>query len=91
MTYDADTAIGLGQALIDEGWTLDDAEDGAALRRLREALPDGAQVLVTPDVGGFTVAWRYREPDRIEGWYAGGPLGAGATIAEAADKCREAL
>jgi hypothetical protein len=74
-----------------------DRLDGAALRRLREALPD--------DADGFGAgAWRRPEDEpgypgwgfRVDSdWWMEDGLhslrGRGATIAEAADKCREAL
>lgn len=57
-----------------------DALDGAALRRLREAYGDGFDLWV--DYSGF---WLHRWEDDDETGYTG------STIAEAADKCREAL
>lgn len=78
-----------------------DIKDGAALRRLREALPD--------DGVGFEMgAWVRREDDpqfpgwgfRVDAeWWTDtedgsrfhSAHGRGSTIAEAADKCREAL
>jgi hypothetical protein len=69
-----------------------DFRDGAALRRLREALPvaSGKHAYVDaiwngrPDASFVVVANVYG--DAPKGW-----RGNGATIAEAADKCREAL
>lgn len=76
-----------------------DYADGAALRRLREALPEG-----------WDCGWRHRtqgdgemyvwasvdgDPDMTEACIQGQRdfylEHTGATIAEAADKCREAL
>ena len=65
-----------------------DLHDGAALRRLREALPDDTRIEM----------WSTKWPDGMDGWgitlamATRPPLGlTGDTIAEAADKCREAL
>ncbi len=64
-----------------------DALDGAALRRLREALPEGAWFDVKSPIG--TREWCvvvYHSDDRMyEDWHCGG------IVAEAADACREAL
>jgi hypothetical protein len=61
--------------------SLQDLMDGAALRRLREALPD------------MTLTAEYVAEWHLTVSLHGQPLwqGYGATIAEAADKCREAL
>jgi len=65
-----------------------DAADGAALRRLREALPEGTYASVVMGDPG------YRQPYGIllemRGRYTASWYGAD-TIAEAADACREAL
>lgn len=76
--------------------TAQDLRDGAALRRLREALPGDPS-------WWYQVVYDY-DPEDIPSlpWlvFAGGPddsmdepkaSGGGNTIAEAADKCREAL
>ncbi len=72
-----------------------DALDGAAMRRLREALPEGAWYeLSTPADGDVepgleysVILWPVR--DGNDDW--AGVFHEAATIAEAADKCREAL
>jgi hypothetical protein len=78
---------------------IQDIKDGLALRRLREALPEDADLGVTmPSDGGVLVRADWPAPDR-DGprWFNedGKPMdarfGDGATIAEAADRCREAL
>lgn len=68
-----------------------DEKDGAALRRLREALPDDWQWVVYGPADGMShiivkVINAYAE----EGDYVG-HICSGHTLAEAADKCREAL
>ena len=88
------------------GQAAQDYADGVALRRLREALPSGEDdrvtVILSIDYGDTEASWwqvdvesaasvfetegRAR-PEEI--WYE--HTGFGATIAEAADKCREAL
>lgn len=62
--------------------------DGAALRRLREVLPEGSVVTVyiQPPPGNFDVGFTSDTMKDDEDW-----LMTGATIAEAADKCREVL
>ena len=69
------------------GWPgrADDWLNGYALRQLREALPDEPRVTVTWWQQGIEKAVMV-EVDR--GRQA---VASGATIAEAADKCREAL
>lgn len=69
-----------------------DALDGAALRRLREALPEswasGGYVLIEEGNGDVLVAvghYMPYEPDERD------PVVRADTIAEAADKCREEL
>ncbi len=80
---------------LDSAEDYQDMKDGAALRRLREALPEDTEISQQYQ------PWR-PEPYRYQvqiypstqlGPYAGDPawFGSGATIAEAADKCREAL
>lgn len=86
---------------VPEGWRLvdetgdQDRLDGAALRRLREAMP-------TPwDGEGTYVTWylELQANDERDGWivtvYREPPgdyrTAEGPTIAEAADRCREAL
>ncbi len=72
-----------------------DTKDGAALRRLREALPGGAWYeLSTPADGDVepgleysVILWPVR--DGNDDW--AGVFHEAATVAEAADKCREAL
>jgi len=91
------TLIHTGECVTDdEPWPCDTAEqdrrDGAALRRLREALPEGWVA-----IAGFG----YTEPGtpefEVDAWPHGRQaeqdwaIGHGATVAEAADKCREAL
>ena len=65
-----------------------DLKDGAALRGLRDT-PGVTQVIIDGEAGGCTVqvfvAWS-GEDCRGDWFHA-----TGATIAEAADKCREAL
>lgn len=64
-----------------------DIEDGAALRRLREALPENTYFEVESPLDGF--GWDIT----IESIY-GGPSVAqaeGSTLAQAADACREAI
>ena len=74
-----------------------DELDGAALRRLREALPEGMWCMVMPDTRSILAAAEFgpdggriamfvftREDPKSQAVF-------GATIAEAADKCREAL
>ena len=67
-----------------------DAHDGAALRRLREALPDDTRIEM----------WSMKWPTGMDAWsitvigdgFDSPPIDvSGDTIAEAADKCREAL
>lgn len=70
-----------------------DALDGAALRELRDALPRGWTVTVEwlPSFPSGHRLWYVRVDDVT--WTDDVPLAkaAAATIAEAADKCREAL
>lgn len=64
-----------------------DALDGAALRRLREALPNVSVAgLTMDDAGRVQVVVNVRAPGRVARYDA-----TGSTIAEAADKCREEL
>ena len=65
-----------------EGEAYQDRLDGAALRRLREALPDW-HVKVDAAAGYVEVKVLLHSQVMAQFW--------GATIAEAADKCREAL
>jgi hypothetical protein len=75
------------------GQRVQDEKDGAALRRLREALPSHRILWVgihsdetASETKGplvWAVAHGYLDEGEIRG--------SGATIAEAADKCREAL
>lgn len=71
--------------------TEQDALDGAALRRLREALPEGWQLILEgpyPQSLSNKAWWVEPTPNvagQMEADYGG------TTIAEAADKCREAL
>jgi hypothetical protein len=69
-----------------------DLRNGEALRRLREALPEGYKMQVHPGI--FEPAWFVDVwagpallPEHGHHWIGM----SGATIAEAADKCREAL
>jgi hypothetical protein len=74
------------------GQAAQDLADGTALRRLREALAEVAPmsyIAITPTDDGWEVAIgsyvnRYEADDRDS-------VATAATIAEAADKCREAL
>lgn len=65
-----------------------DARDGAALRRLRDALPDKVSFELTAMPDGWAVEfWHWPEPQ-----YKGPPgLFAGKTIEEAADGARKSL
>lgn len=66
--------------------TAKDEADGAALRRLREALP-GHVVTVKGDAAAYGLQWLVSAEDGPDSaFYA-----LENTIAEAADKCREAL
>jgi len=65
-----------------------DIEDGAALRRLREALPERSSMDASITGGEWRVAW-YIGPRR--GHPARGTHAIAPTIATAADKAREAL
>jgi hypothetical protein len=64
-----------------------DALDGIALRRLRDALPH--DVLAYHDEIAFRLVWSQGTGE----WYVScsGQSGDGDSLAEAADKCREAL
>jgi hypothetical protein len=65
----------------------DDAEDGEALRRLRSVLPIGSTLTIqtwVDDAEQVFLAFAVR-PDLPEEY------GSGASIAAAADRCREAL
>jgi hypothetical protein len=66
-----------------------DRADGAALRRLREALPREGHVVVFSMSELLDRPWGAQAyiGDEIPAQYKG----VGRTIAEAADKCREAL
>lgn len=72
-----------GNAYFLRGQAAQDLRDGEALRRLREALPEDCRLDVMWTSGGQVVVT------------GSGPgvdqCNTGATIAEAADKCREAL
>ena len=79
-------------ALQDAGLSLDpvqDALDGAALRRLREALPEGWTVAVSTEAASYRGAWMVSR--RRSGTDEAASEHYAATIAEAADACREAL
>jgi hypothetical protein len=82
--------------------TVQDALDGAALRRLRVALPEAGEWDVKGDalspLVSVQVDWPVPAdlPDGAYWWTEHGQrmdsvFGEGATIAEAADACREAL
>lgn len=66
-----------------------DLLDGAALRRLREALPDGYEATLSlgdhPYMHAVAIVVDNQDPTHLPDYWGG------ATIAEAADKCREAL
>lgn len=74
---------------VDAAHVAQDIKDGAALRRLREALPAdcGIEVYDWRDEDGVSVS--------VMGWNEGRPMTLVAeqrpTIADAADKCRERL
>lgn len=76
-------------ASVDESHVYQDRLDGAALRRLREALPEG--MIIDIHLG----AHPYKSPVAIlvtrEPYATTSQYWGGDTIAEAADKCREAL
>jgi hypothetical protein len=86
--------------LITDQGDIDNADqdhaDGAALRRLREALPEGWLWTVGPDEFGQPVPVIVVAgpvdlddyPEYPDGWPY---IGFGTTLAEACDKCREAL
>ena len=68
--------------------TRQDALDGAALRRLREALPEGWRWTAFEEAGELHVlAVQPKDPPPTVDIHEG----IGDTIAEAADKCREEL
>lgn len=72
------------------GQAAQDLRDGAALRRLREACPVGERWFEVfgphPESGHFQVV-----VETVGQYDTPGVLANGATIAEAADACREAL
>lgn len=61
-----------------------DLEDGAALRRLKEALPDGWDIAIDVRGNGWVIRLYDRENKAQVREY-------GDTIAAAADACREAI
>ena len=71
-----------GNAYMVRGKAAQDLRDGAALRRLREALPRAVRVQVVFDPARYSDQVVVSTPDYVA---------LGQTLAEAADKCREAL
>lgn len=97
--HDARHAEALLSQLDAAGWTVareQDAADGEALRRLREALPDGAKVETSDwlprGVRTWTVMteWSYLPEGRVRRVWVR-HHGFGPSIAAAADACREAI
>lgn len=81
-----------GNSYMLRGEAAQDYADGAALRRLREALPEGWTLEAVFDPGDIeTKPWHVEvEDDDI---HSEGPraLEYATALSEAADKCREAL